>query len=44
MAKYADACNLFDVQNSQFRDNVTRKLGVLRHHCDEVHAIEPARG
>ena len=34
VAQYADACNLFDVQNSQFRDNLTRKLDVLRGHCN----------
>jgi len=34
VAQYADACNLFDVQNSQFRDNLEHKLTVLRHHCD----------
>jgi alkanesulfonate monooxygenase SsuD/methylene tetrahydromethanopterin reductase-like flavin-dependent oxidoreductase (luciferase family) len=33
VAKYADACNLFDVQNSQFRDNIEHKLDVLRQHC-----------
>ena len=27
VAQYADACNLFDIQGSQFRDNLTRKLG-----------------
>jgi len=32
----ADACNLFDIQGSQFRDNLTRKLGVLREHCAQV--------
>ena len=34
VAQYADACNLFDVPNSQFRDNLEHKLDVLRHHCD----------
>src|ERR1700736_485033 len=34
VAQYADACNLFDIQNSQFRDNLTRKLDVLRGHCN----------
>src|SRR6266849_1407220 len=29
VARYADACNLFDVQNSQFRDNLGHKLDVL---------------
>ena len=36
VAQYADACNLFDIQGSQFRDNLTRKLGVLREHCAQV--------
>jgi F420-dependent oxidoreductase-like protein len=34
VAQYADACNLFDVQNSQFRDNLEHKLDVLRGHCE----------
>jgi len=34
VAQYADACNLFDVPNSQFRDNLEYKLNVLRRHCD----------
>ena len=33
VAQYADACNLFDVQNSQFRDDLEHKLTVLRGHC-----------
>jgi len=36
VAQYADACNLFDVQNTQFRDNLEHKLGVLRDHCAQV--------
>ena len=36
VAQYADACNLFDIQGSQFRDDLTRKLGVLREHCTQV--------
>ncbi|HEY3648965.1 MAG TPA: LLM class F420-dependent oxidoreductase, partial [Streptosporangiaceae bacterium] len=36
VAQYADACNLFDIQGSQFRDDLTRKLGVLREHCAQV--------
>lgn len=36
VAQYADACNLFDIQGSQFRDDLTRKLGVLREHCLQV--------
>ena len=34
VAQYADACNLFDVQNSEFRDNLEHKLDVLRRHCE----------
>ncbi len=34
VAQYADACNLFDVQNSEFRDDLEHKLNVLRRHCD----------
>ena len=33
VARYADACNLFDVPGSQFRDNIAHKLDVLRQHC-----------
>src|SRR5580704_13792230 len=36
VAQYADACNLFDVQGSEFRDNIGHKLGVLREHCAQV--------
>jgi len=36
VAQYADACNLFDAANSEFRDNLEHKLNVLRRHCDEV--------
>ena len=36
VAQYADACNLFDVQNSQFRDNLGHKLDVLRGHCERA--------
>jgi alkanesulfonate monooxygenase SsuD/methylene tetrahydromethanopterin reductase-like flavin-dependent oxidoreductase (luciferase family) len=36
VAQYADACNLFDVQNSQFRDNIEHKLDVLRQHCAQA--------
>ena len=34
VAQYADACNLFDVQNSEFRDDLEHKLNVLRRHCE----------
>jgi alkanesulfonate monooxygenase SsuD/methylene tetrahydromethanopterin reductase-like flavin-dependent oxidoreductase (luciferase family) len=33
VARYADACNLFDVPGSRFRDNIGHKLDVLRGHC-----------
>jgi F420-dependent oxidoreductase-like protein len=33
VARYADACNLFDVPGSRFRDNIGHKLDVLREHC-----------
>jgi len=33
VARYADACNLFDLPNPEFRDNIVRKLDVLREHC-----------
>jgi F420-dependent oxidoreductase-like protein len=34
VAQYADACNLFDLPNSSFRDNLEHKLSVLRGHCE----------
>jgi F420-dependent oxidoreductase-like protein len=33
VARYADACNLFDLPTPEFRDNIVRKLDVLRGHC-----------
>src|SRR6266576_4483142 len=33
VARYADACNLFDVPGSRFRDDIGHKLNVLREHC-----------
>ena len=33
VAQYADACNLFDIPGSQFRDDLAHKLGVLKEHC-----------
>jgi F420-dependent oxidoreductase-like protein len=36
VARYGDACNLFDIPGSQFRDDLSRKLAVLRQHCREV--------
>src|SRR5437868_11541759 len=35
VARYGDACNLFDVRNSEFRDNIEHKLRVLKGHCAE---------
>ena len=44
VARYADACNLFDVPGSRFQDDLARKLQVLREHCEEAgrdyHEIE----
>jgi F420-dependent oxidoreductase-like protein len=36
VARYADACNLFDVPGSRFQDDLAHKLDVLRRHCREV--------
>ena len=36
VARYADACNLFDLPTPEFRDNITRKLDVLREHCAQA--------
>jgi F420-dependent oxidoreductase-like protein len=33
VARYADACSLFDLPGSQFADNIEHKLRVLRGHC-----------
>jgi F420-dependent oxidoreductase-like protein len=33
VARYADACNLFDLPNPEFRDDLARKLRILREHC-----------
>ena len=33
VARYGDACSLFDLAGSQFADNIGHKLGVLRDHC-----------
>jgi F420-dependent oxidoreductase-like protein len=35
VAQYGDACNLFDLPGSRFRDDLAHKLSVLRRHCDE---------
>ena len=36
VAQYADACNLFDLPGTGFRDNLEHKLNVLRDHCQDV--------
>jgi F420-dependent oxidoreductase-like protein len=36
VAQYADACNLFDLPTPEFRDNIVRKLAVLREHCAQA--------
>jgi F420-dependent oxidoreductase-like protein len=36
VARYADACNLFDLPGTGFRDNLEHKLRVLRDHCAEA--------
>ena len=36
VARYADACNLFDLPGTGFRDNLGQKLDVLRRHCAEA--------
>ena len=33
VARYGDACSLFDLPGSQFADNIEHKLAVLRGHC-----------
>jgi len=33
VARYADACNLFDTGNNSFHDDLEHKLRVLREHC-----------
>ena len=36
VAQYADACNLFDLPGTGFRDDLKHKLDVLRKHCRDV--------
>lgn len=36
VARYADACNLFDLPGAGFGDNLTHKLNVLREHCEQI--------
>ncbi len=36
VARYADACNLFDIPGTSFQDDLAHKLDVLGNHCREV--------
>jgi F420-dependent oxidoreductase-like protein len=36
VARYADACNLFDIPGSGYEDSIPHKLEVLREHCRRV--------
>jgi F420-dependent oxidoreductase-like protein len=36
VARYGDACNLFDMRNNSFHDDLEHKLRVLREHCAEA--------
>src|SRR5262249_35066412 len=36
VARYADACNLFDIPGTPFQSDLARKLGILRDHCRDV--------
>ena len=36
VARYADACNLFDLPTPEFRDNIEHKLQVLKNHCAQA--------
>jgi F420-dependent oxidoreductase-like protein len=36
VARYADACNLFDIPGTRYQHELGHKLEVLRRHCDEV--------
>ena len=36
VARYGDACNLFDMRNTSFDDDLEHKLRVLRQHCAEA--------
>lgn len=36
VARYADACNLFDIPGSGFQDDLAHKLRVLRAHCEDL--------
>jgi F420-dependent oxidoreductase-like protein len=36
VARYGDACNLFDLPGTGYHDDLGRKLDVLRRHCAEA--------
>jgi hypothetical protein len=36
VARYGDACNLFDLPGTRFGDDIPRKLDILRSHCADV--------
>src|SRR2546430_16608845 len=36
VAPYADACNLFDIPGTPYRDNLPHKLEALRRHCQDA--------
>ncbi|WP_227983507.1 LLM class F420-dependent oxidoreductase [Nocardia spumae] len=36
VARYGDACNLFDLPGTGYADNLTHKLEVLRRHCRDI--------
>jgi F420-dependent oxidoreductase-like protein len=36
VARYADACNLFDIPGAGYQDDLAHKLRVLRRHCEDV--------
>lgn len=36
VARYADACNLFDIPGTPFQDDLAHKLDVLANHCRDV--------
>ncbi|MQY23213.1 LLM class F420-dependent oxidoreductase [Nocardia macrotermitis] len=36
VARYGDACSLFDMPGAGYADDITHKLDVLRAHCDEA--------
>ncbi|MBV9448349.1 MAG: LLM class F420-dependent oxidoreductase [Streptosporangiaceae bacterium] len=36
VARYADACNLFDFPGTEYETSIEHKLAVLREHCESV--------